>query len=352
MRAQYAALRRGVQRLEEVAALYTTTELKKHLKSLLDYSEALQIDSIKNLRPGTYSFVDYLDNDGITPQPVKINVTATIADSTAIIDFTGTDPIVRGPVNAPLSVTTAAVSYVFRALATAEHIPVNAGCLRPVTILVPEGCFLAAEYPAPVAAGNVETSQRVVDCLLGALSKAAPSVIPAAGQGTMNNFSVSGNLKGSEFSYYETIGGGMGAREGKNGTSGIHVHMTNTLNTPVEIIEYQFPFQITEYSIRKGSGGPGKCSGGNGIVRSFKFNAPCSASLLTERRIIRPYGLDGGKDGLAGGNWLVRGGNKAKLPGKCDLDLKKGDILLIETPGGGGYGKAPYRTKKRPRAWL
>jgi N-methylhydantoinase B/oxoprolinase/acetone carboxylase alpha subunit len=221
-------------------------------------------------------------------------------------------------------------------------VPYNAGLLRPIQLIVPEGTVVNARRPAAVAAGNVETSQRITDVLLGALARAIPGRIPAASSGTMNNISFGGHHPGTgrQFAYYETVGGGMGASPERDGISGVHTHMTNTRNTPVEAIEHVLPIRIRRYSLRKGSGGGGKHRGGDGIVREFEFLAPAQVNILSERRVFSPYGLAGGSEGRRGKNILVRGVKKILLGGKASLRVSKGDRIVIETPGGGGYGKA------------
>jgi N-methylhydantoinase B len=222
-----------------------------------------------------------------------------------------------------------------------EGYPINQGSYRPIRVITRPGSLLHALPPAPVAAGNVETSQRIVDTLLGALAQAAPEKIPAASCGSMNNIAIGGTAPetGRQYTYYETIGGGMGARPTSPGLAAVHTHMTNTMNTPVEALEHSYPFRIDRYAIRTGSGGEGKRRGGDGIIRSYRFLAPATVSLLTERREIAPYGLHGGSAGRKGENILVRDGKAKKLAGKINLPVKEGDLLVIRTPGGGGWGR-------------
>jgi N-methylhydantoinase B/oxoprolinase/acetone carboxylase alpha subunit len=231
--------------------------------------------------------------------------------------------------------------YVFRCIIPGD-VPYNSGLLRPIRLLAPEGSIVNARRPAAVAAGNVETSQRITDVLLGALAKAIPGRIPAASSGTMNNVTFGGThpATGKPFAYYETIGGGMGASPERDGLSGVHTHMTNTRNTPVEALEHYLPIRVERYSLRTGSGGRGKFRGGDGIGREFQFLAPAQVNILSERRKFSPYGLAGGKAGKRGKNILVRGGKKILLGGKASFRVNKGDRIVVETPGGGGYGKA------------
>ncbi len=251
----------------------------------------------------------------------------------ARIDFTGTSPQAASPVNANYAITLAAVFYVFRCL-LCEDVPANAGLLEPIEVIAPPGTLVHALPPAAMAAGNVETSQRITDVLLGALAQAAPDRIPAASQGTMNNVS----FGGPGFAWYETIAGGMGASARGDGQSGVHTHMTNSWNTPVEAFEHAFPVLIRSYRIRRGSGGRGRFRGGDGLVREFEFRAPAEVTVLSDRRIHSPYGLMGGLAGKPGRNLLIRGGRRRLLPGKVRFDAQPGDILRVETPGGGGYG--------------
>jgi N-methylhydantoinase B len=239
-------------------------------------------------------------------------------------------------VNAVYAITLSAVYYVIRSLIGLD-VPDNAGCLAPVRVIAPEGSVVNARPPAAVSAGNVETSQRIVDVLLGALASAAPGRIPAASQGTMNNLTIGGTSP-HPFTYYETIGGGMGARKDSGGPSGIHSHMTNTLNTPIEALEYAYPLRVIRYEIRRGSGGAGAQRGGDGLIRDIQTMVEATATLITERRTRTPYGLDGGQPGMTGENILIRNDQRTILPGKCAVDLLPGDILSIRTPGGGGYG--------------
>ena len=340
LQAQLAANQRGVQRTLELVARYGKTELQTYSSHLLAYTERMTRALIKNLPDGEYTFQDQLDNDGISDRPVPIIVKITIAGEEAVVDFTDSAPQQQGSVNAVFAITLSAVYYVFRCLLSLD-VPNNSGCLAPISVIAPKGSVVNAVHPAPVAGGNVETSQRIVDVLLGALAQAAPEHIPAASQGTMNNTLIGGwdILRNQPFTYYETIGGGMGALPNKPGDSATHSHMTNTLNTPVEALEYAYPFQVLQYIIRQGSGGQGRQHGGDGIIRDLLLLEPAQASLLTERRETQPYGLKGGDPGKPGENWLIRDGETRKLPSKGTIYLKKGDILSIRTPGGGGYGK-------------
>jgi N-methylhydantoinase B len=282
-----------------------------------------------------------LDDDGAGRKPVRIRVAVRIRGTSAEVDFTGSDPQVEGSVNANLAITLSATMYVFRSIIPGE-VPYNSGLLRPIRLVAPGGSIVNARPPAAVAGGNVETSQRITDVLLGALSKAVPGRVPAASSGTMNNITFGGMnpASGRNFAYYETIGGGMGASPERDGLSGVHTHMTNTRNTPVEALEHYLPVRVRRYSIRRGSGGKGRFRGGDGIVREFELLAPAQVNILSERRRYAPYGLAGGEPGKTGRNVLVRDGRKLRLRGKASFHAKTGDKVIVATPGGGGYGKA------------
>jgi N-methylhydantoinase B len=312
------------------------------MEALLAYGERHMRAVIATIPDGTYTFEDMLDNDGVDLDPLIICVRIDIHGETAIVDFSGTAKQCRGPLNAPRAVTESAVIYCFRCLGPPD-MPLSAGAYAPLDVRVPEGCMLAPRPPAAVAGGNVETAQRIVDVVFGALAQALPDRIPAASAGTMNNWTFGGVASnGASFAYYETLGGGMGARPTLPGLSGVQVHMTNTLNTPVEALERQFPLIVRRYGLRHGSGGAGQMRGGDGLVREVEFRAPVTVSLLSERRVYAPYGLNGGAAGLRGRNVLIRDGEERLLPGKTTVEMLPGDVLRIETPGGGGFG-APLR---------
>lgn len=339
LQAQIGANKRGVNLLINLINRYSRGEVDHFMQELLNYTERMTRALLSDLPNGCFSFEDYLDNNGISEDLIPIKVTITINNDTATVDFTGSSVQQEGNVNAVYAITLSAVNYVFRSLLDLD-IPNNSGCLTPIHTIAPRGTVVNAVHPAPVAAGNVETSQRIVDVLLGALAQACPEKIPAASQGTMNNVSIGGWDPEHEcyFTYYETIGGGTGASVKSNGVSAIHSHMTNTLNTPIEALEYCFPMQINRYEIRKNSGGKGVKHGGDGIIREFKFLTDAQITIISERRSIAPYGLAGGDNGQKGENLLIRGSEESNLPGKGSLRVSSGDILRISTPGGGGYG--------------
>jgi N-methylhydantoinase B len=288
---------------------------------------------------GSYEAEDALDDDGVEDRPVPIKVCITIEGERALVDFTGSAPQVVGAINAVEAITVSAVSYVFRCLVGGE-VPASAGLMEPIEVIAPRGTVVNANPPASVAGGNVETSQRIVDVLFKALAKALPDRIPAASQGTMNNLTIGGidSRNGQEFSYYETVAGGMGARPMLDGMSGVHTHMTNSLNTPAEALEYAYPLRVREYRLRKGSGAEGKQRGGDGVVREIETLVPARMSLLADRRKRQPYGLSGGADGAAGVNVIIRDKRAQKIAAKGSHELKAGDRIRIETPGGGGWG--------------
>ncbi|MCP4424387.1 MAG: hydantoinase B/oxoprolinase family protein [Chloroflexi bacterium] len=337
--AQIAANRRGERRLGEFFARYGLDEALHYMNGLLTYAERMTRRLIADIPDGVYCFTDQLDDDGIDPEPAQITVAITIAGDGATVDFSGASPQRRGSVNAVYAITLSAVAYVFRALIGLD-IPANSGCLAPITLIAPEGSLVNARKPAAVAGGNVETSQRITDVLLGALAQACPERVPAASQGTMNNIAIGGwdGRHNRPYAYYETIGGGMGAGPNKNGASAIHSHMTNTLNTPVEALEYAYPFRVREYSVRRGSGGNGRYRGGDGIQRDIELLGEATVTLLTERRKFPPYGLAGGEPGQTGQNRLFRDGEEIELAGKTTLTTQAGDVISVKTPGGGGYG--------------
>ena len=338
--AQYMAAKVGEMRLLDVVRKNGAAEVLHYMEEMQKYSERMVRGLINNIPDGTYTFSDAMENDGITDRPYTITVTVTIKGSSTIIDFTGTDQQASGPINCVYAITVSSVFFVFRSLVN-YAIPSNHGCMVPITIIAPEGTLVNAVRPAAVAAGNVETSQRIVDILFGALAEALPDTIPAASGGTMNNLTFGGthHETGKPFTYYETIACGMGARPGKNGINGIHTHMTNSLNSPIEMLESTMPIRLHSYGFRKNSGGSGKFRGGDGIEKSIEFLTEASLNLLSDRRKYRPYGLQGGSPGKQGVNFILRNGRKMKLPSKFGIYVEKNDTFTIRTPGGGGYGK-------------
>ncbi len=385
--AQIAACQTGAQRLREICARYGLTRTQKAAANLLDYSEELMRAFLATIPPGEYHAEDFLDDDGVDEKPVRIAVTirvpraskksraaaktsssvetqlaASPRETTRIanderrtanltIDFTGSSRQVQGAINAVEAITYSACFYVFRCLLQ-EDVPATAGLMRPIHVVAPPGSVVNARPPAAVAGGNVETSQRIVDVLLRALAVAIPDRIPAAAAGTMNNLTIGGidlrsdNLRndaprtGQPFAYYETIAGGMGARPTKDGVSGVHTHMTNSLNTPAEALENAYPVRLRQYSLRPNSGGAGLHTGGDGIVREIEVLTDAQVTLLADRRSRGPYGLAGGTDGAPGRTTIIRqDGSEEEIPGKTSVRLRRGERVRIQSPGGGGWGK-------------
>ncbi|MBU2548271.1 MAG: hydantoinase B/oxoprolinase family protein [Proteobacteria bacterium] len=337
--AQLAALEVGRRRLTAIASERGAEEVVRVMAELMDYAERIMRAAIREIPDGRYEFEDALDDDGVEAGPVPIRAAVIIHGDEAVVDFTGSAPQVRGGVNAVRAITLSAVFYVFRCLIE-EDVPTNAGCMRPITLITPEGSVVNARFPAAVAGGNVETSQRIVDVILGALAQALPDRIPAASAGTMNNLTIGGldPETGRRFAYYETTGGGMGGGPGGPGLSGVHTHMTNTMNTPIEALEHAYPFQVVRYGLRPGSGGAGRHPGGNGLVREIRTLARAEVSILSDRRLTRPYGLAGGRPGTPGRNRLLTDAGEKDLGGKATFSVQAGQVIRMETPGGGGWG--------------
>ncbi len=343
--AQIAACHTGAERLSEVCARYGIDRAQHAARELMNYSEVLMRAFLLQVPPGTYRAEDFLDNDGADDKPIKIAVTLkfnpSASSGTAVtVDFAGSDPQVAGSVNAVEAITYSACFYVFRCL-LADDVPAAAGLMRPLQVIAPEGTIVNAKPPAAVAGGNVETSQRIVDVLLRALAQAIPDRIPAAASGTMNNLTIGGidPRTGKPFAYYETIAGGMGARPTKRGVSGVHTHMTNSLNTPAEALEYAYPLRVRQYSLRPASGGAGKHQGGDGIIREIEVLTDCEVTMLSDRRTRGPWGLNGGSNGAPGKTSVIRkDGSTETMPGKFSTRLYSGERIRIESPGGGGWG--------------
>ncbi len=343
--AQIAACHTGAERLREICARYGIDRAQRAGRELLRYSEELMRTFLLRVPSGTYRAEDFMDNDGVSDRPVKIAVKVTVGKKQVTVDFTGSDAQVEGSINAVEAITYSACFYVFRCL-LADDVPATAGLMRPVQVIAHEGTVVNARPPAAVAGGNVETSQRMVDVLLRALTQAIPNKIPAAASGTMNNLTIGGidPRTGQPFAYYETIAGGMGARPGKPGVSGVHTHMTNSLNTPAEALEYAYPLRVRRYSLRPGSGGGGKHRGGDGIIREIEVLTDCGVTLLADRRTRGPWGLAGGSAGAPGKASVIRhGGLIEEMPGKFSTRLRKGERIRVESPGGGGWGTVDRR---------
>jgi N-methylhydantoinase B len=341
--AQIGACRIGAERLQELVAKFGYTRVARNTTDLLNYSERLMRAELRRLPAGKFSAEDALDDDGISKDPIRIRVTIQLDPkrASAEVNFTGTDPQVAGSVNAVYAITYSAVFYAFRSLLP-EDAAHTAGLMRAVRLTAPEGTVVNALSPAAVAGGNVETSQRIVDVLMRALAQALPDRVPAASSGTMNNLTIGGVDPRTQqpFAYYETVAGGMGARPDRDGASGVHTHMTNSLNTPIEALEYGYPLRVQKYCYRRGSGGTGKYRGGEGLVREIELLSAAQLTMLSDRRRIAPYGLAGGGSGACGRTILISDGHEEELPSKCTLHVSAGTVLRIETPGGGGWGAA------------
>jgi len=331
LRAQIAANNIAEQRTGELIERRGKDTVLAAFEEVISYAEKRTREAIRDLPDGERVAEDFMEGDGTTDEDIPIRAKVAIEGDSMIIDFAGTAETVRGNVNCPLPVTRSACYFALRVLLPGD-VPANAGTYAPLTIRAPEGSLVNATYPAAVVAGNVETSSRIADAVLWALSGFAPEEIPAQGQGTMNNLVIGG----SGWTYYETIGGGQGASAKGPGPSGVHVGMSNTFNTPIEAFEMEYPMRVERYELLYGSGGDGEHRGGDGIVRAVRVLEPASLSLLTDRRRHGPRGADGGEPGRVGRNLL--GGEE--LPPKVSREMEEGDVVAVETPGGGGYGRA------------
>lgn len=338
--AQVGSLQTGMARLLEIVERRGASEAIAYAAHLIDYSARIMRRTIAAIPDGSYEAFDELDDDGVSDEAVPLRVLITIKGERARVDFRGSAPQVAGAINAVEAITVSAVAYVFRCLIETD-VPASAGLMEPIEVVAPLGTVVNATHPASVAGGNVETSQRIVDLLFKALAQALPSKIPAASQGTMNNLTIGGinPRKAEEFAYYETVAGGMGARPKIDGMSAVHTHMTNSLNTPAEALEYAYPLRVRAYSIRGESGGKGKQKGGDGVIREIETLVPAQVSLLADRRERAPYGLKGGDAGATGSDWIIRQGRRRRITSKGSWKLSAKDRIRIETPGGGGHGK-------------
>jgi len=333
--AQCSANRAGVERLQQLVATGGLPGYLDGLAALNAYADRLAEAVLSQLTPGRYAFRDVMDDDGAGQRDIAIAVVIDISPMEIVMDFSATADQVDGNLNCPESVAAAAAFYAFRCLMP-DYTPACEGAFRRIRLVTREGSLVNARRPAAVAAGNVETSSRLVDVTFGALAQALPEHIPAASQGSMNNVAM-GCIDpgtGARWDYYETLAGGTGASPRRDGLDAVHSHMTNTLNTPVESLEMHYPLRVHRYALRRGSGGKGLHRGGDGLVREYEFLSEAQVSLLTERRLHRPWGLAGGEAGAAGQNLL----NGRELAPKCRFVARPGDRLLVATPGGGGYG--------------
>ena len=332
--AQMSANRVGVERLSDLVKKMGSAKFVDGVDEINAYGERLARAVLATIPKGRYAYSDLMDDDGCGTENIVIKVAVVVEDSGITVDFEGTSRQVQGNINCPLSVAAAAVFYCFRCLLP-ENTPACAGVFSFISLRVPLGSLVNATRPAATAAGNVETSMRIVDAVLGALSSAIPDIIPAASQGTMNNVAMGNHDRVPPWDYYETIAGGSGASMESPGASAVQTHMTNTLNTPIESLEMHYPLRIRSYALRRGSGGKGRCDGGDGLVREFEFLEPAEVTLITERRTTVPWPLDHAAPGESGLNSL----DGEPLPGKCQLKVTPGQVLKVETPGGGGFGR-------------
>ena len=341
LNAQLAALRIGERRLHELAERYGAEALRANFAAILDYAERRMLKRLAELPPGEYFAEDALDDDGVDGEPVPIRLKLTVAPEKLTLDFTGSARQRRGNINAVLPMTHSAVFFAVKILTDAT-IPANAGTFRPVEIRTPEECFLNAQHPAAVCAGNTETTQRVADTVLKAFAQLAPDRIPAASQGTMNLIGIGGRdpRNGRPYTYIETIGGGQGGRPMGPGQDGVQCNMTNTMNTPIEALEITYPLRVERYELREGSAGAGRNRGGRGLVRALRvIGHEARISLQSDRRRFAPYGLHGGAEGAPGRNLVInREGEISEKPGKASFTLEDGEMIVVETPGGGGWG--------------
>lgn len=344
LRAQIAANLAGAHRLEEMDHRIGKSKLSIWASAQVDYALRIVRTYLREIPDGRYVAEEFLEGDGLTEDSIRLRVSIRVRKGRVTVDFTGTDPMSRGNINAVESITRSAVYFAFRCLVQ-EEIPYNDGCFRPLDIRIPCGTILSARRPAAVAGGNVETSQRVVDVVLAALREALPDRIPAQSCGTMTNVTLGGRdpRSGAAFTYYETVGGGMGASAFGPGLSGVHTAMTNSQNTPVEALEQAYPLRVTRYALRRGSGGKGRHAGGEGILREIGVLSETEAALLTDRHLRPPQGTRGGGPGKTGQAWKIVGRSVRRLGSKVRFSLSPGQSVRIATPGGGGWGK-PRRT--------
>ncbi|MDH3270147.1 MAG: hydantoinase B/oxoprolinase family protein [Gemmatimonadota bacterium] len=348
--AQLAALHTGSTRLLEIVDRRGTDATLSAMAALIRYADRLVAAGLAAIPDGRHVGEDVIEDDGFGSGPLPIKATLDFSGSGVTIDFEGTSPQVVGGVNAVAAITSSATRYVVRCVVEAllgEPLPAGGGSMSAVRLVLPDRSLVNASLPASVAAGNVETSQRITDVLFRAFASALPDLMPALSQGTMNNTTVGGidPRTGASFAYYETVGGGMGAGPRGDGLSGVHVHMSNSLNTPIEALEHAYPFRITRYGIRRGSGGAGRHRGGDGLRRDLQVLGPARVALLCERRLRGPAGARGGEDGAVGENVLIRAGVEEPLPGKVTFRAEAGDVVSIRSPGGGGWGTPSSRPR-------
>jgi N-methylhydantoinase B len=343
LEAQLGALHTGARRLRAMVRDRGPEEVLEAMEELVAYGERLAREGLRRIPDGSWTSEDWMEDDGMGSGPLLVRVTLSVSGDRAHVDFAGTAPQTEGGINAPAAVTASAARYVLRCVVEdilGTTLPAGGGAMGCMELALPVASLVNARAPAAVAAGNVELSQRITDVLLKAFALALPERMPALSQGTMNNTAVGGvdPRSGRPFTYYETVGGGMGAGPGGPGLTGVHTHMSNTLNTPVEALEHAYPFRVVRYEVRRGSGGPGRHRGGDGLRRDLAFAGSAQVTLLTERRVQGPAGAAGGGAGAPGENRLIRDGVERPLPAKASFRVEAGDILSIRSPGGGGWG--------------
>jgi N-methylhydantoinase B len=351
--AQLAALHTGEGRLMEMVDRRGLRQVRDAMQGLIDYADRLVVAGIRTLPNGRYQAEDFMDDDGFGSGPVPIRLAIEIHDDRLTLDFSGTSPQMAGGINAVAAITSSAVRYVVRCIVEAlleTPLPAGGGSMSAVDLILPPATLVNASLPVSVAAGNVETSQRITDVVFQAFGEAVPELVPALSQGTMNNTTVGGMdpRTGQPFAYYETVGGGQGGAPSGPGLSGVHCHMSNSLNTPIEALEHAYPFRVSHYAIRRGSGGSGQHRGGDGLRRDIELLTDGRVTLLTERRLRGPRGARGGDDGSPGQNVLIRRGSEEQLPGKVTFDAAKGDVISVRSPGGGGWGPPEHPGASRP----
>ncbi len=349
--AQAGAQTTGIRRLEALIASHGTATLNRAAEALMRHAARSVLAAVRTLPRGTFRFEDVLDDDGLGHGPIPIRAAVTLGARGVTVDFTGSSPQTAGPVNAVAAVTRAAATYAVRIVLGGE-LPINHGTLEAIRVIAPPGTVVNPLPPAAVAAGNVETSQRIVDVVLGALARALPHRVPAASSGTMNNLLIGGrDPQAGPFAYYETLAGGHGAGPGGDGASAMQAHMTNTRNTPVESLEHAYPLRVRSTRVRRGSGGLGRHRGGDGIERALELMAPARVTVISERRLRGPWGLAGGRPGAPGRNTVREspGARARRMPGKFVVDLAAGAVLTVTSPGGGGYGRPGFAASRAKR---
>jgi N-methylhydantoinase B len=347
LQAQYSTNLVGCKRLQELVQKTGLDFLRHQMEDIIDYTERRFRAALAFVPSGTYRYFDYLEGDGISNNRIKIALTLQITEDKIIADFTGTDDQVKGPINATPGVTQACVYFAVKAVLDPE-LPSNEGIARVVETIVPKGSLLNPHFPAPVAHANINTAQRITDVILGALAQALPHQVTAAGTGSMSLLAIGGLDQNKEyFSYIETYGGGQGGKYGQDGMDGVHVNMTNTRNTPVEVIEMSYPLRVEKYALRPDTGGAGQFRGGTGLTRQITLLTEAHVSVSSERNTIKPWGLEGGLPGGVGRCYLeTPAGEKLKMPGKYTKELPAGTVITLETAGGGGYGPVKERTQE------